>query len=239
MPAEMVARFRGEGDSSGASEEGAPRGTFDRAAVEARVHAAFSAQRTLVKRALQEDDPAAMATLAADPRLPEPMKAALAGGGPKATVGAGFEAQRAAVEAAFAAPDVPAALADLERAPGTSPVLAARLSQLYPELLASPAAREAVKENILQRLDMARTEAQAKAVEGAVNGALSGLDAAEAQAIETVGRVELALKEAFTEDISRVYLVGIGLTLLALSLGIALPEVALRKAGGPPAPPAE
>lgn len=239
MPAEMVARFRGEGGGSGASEEGAPRGHFDRAAVEARVHAAFSEQKALVKRALQDEDPAAMAALAANPQTPEPMKAALAGGGLKTTIGAGFDAQRAAVEAAFAAPDVGVALADLAKAPGTSPVLAARLAQLYPELLASPAAREAVKGNILERLDMARTEAQVKAVESAVTGAVSGLDAAEAQAIEAVGRVELALKQAFTAAISRVYLVGIGLALVALSLGLALPEVALRKGNGPPAPPAE
>ena len=51
--------------------------------------------------------------------------------------------------------------------------------------------------------------------------------------------MELALKQAFTAAISRVYLVGIGLALVALSLGLALPEVALRTGNGPPAPPAE
>ncbi len=243
MPAEMVARFRDGGESgggAGASEEGAtPRGHFDRAAVEARVHAAFGAQKDLVKRALQDADPAAMQALADDPRTPEQLRAVMSRGGLAATVGAGFDAQRAAVEAAFAAPDSAGALAALAEAPTTSPVLAVRLRQLSPEFLDSPAAREKVKENTLARLDAARTEAQESAVAGALEGALAGIDAAEAQAIAGVGRVETAIKGAFTDAIRRVYLVGIGLAALALVLGIVLPEVPLRKGPGPASPPAE
>ncbi len=86
-------------------------------------------------------------------------------------------------------------------------------------------------------LDAARTEAQETAVAGALEGALGGIDAAEAQAIVGVGRVETAIKAAFTDAIKRVYLVGIALAALALALGLALPEVPLRKGDGPP--PAE
>ena len=94
-----------------------------------------------------------------------------------------------------------------------------------------------MKANTLARLDAARTEAQETAVAGALEGALGGIDAAEAQAIAGVGRVETAIKAAFTDAIKHVYLVGIALAALALALGMALPEVPLRKGDGPP--PAE
>ena len=110
---------------------------------------------------------------------------------------------------------------------------------MSPSFLASAAARETVKANTLARLEVARGEAQEKAVAGALEGVLAGLEAAEAEAIVGVGRVEAAIKGAFTDAIRRVYLVGIGLAALALALGIALPEVPLRKGQGPPTPPVD
>ena len=242
MPAERVASFRsGSSGAGGTAEEGAPWAGqhFDRATVEASVHAAFAGQRALVEGALQNADPAAMAALAADPQTPPQLRQLLGQGGLAATVGADFDVQRAAVEAAFAAPDVGAALTTLAEAPTTPLALAARLRQLSPEFLASAAARETVKANTLARLEVAQVEAQEKAVAGALEGVLAGLEAAEAQAIVGVERVETAIKGAFTDAIRRVYLVGIGLAALALALGIALPEVPLRKGQGPPTPPVD
>jgi len=59
--------------------------------------------------------------------------------------------------------------------------------------------------------------------------ALAGLAAAEQQALDTVGKVEVAFKEAFTEAVRRVYLASILIALLALLVTLLVPALPLRE----------
>jgi EmrB/QacA subfamily drug resistance transporter len=72
----------------------------------------------------------------------------------------------------------------------------------------------------------------------ALNGALKGLEAAQAAALEGIGRVELAFKQAFTDAISGIYRIGILIILLGLIVTALLPELPLRKSESGEAVPA-
>jgi EmrB/QacA subfamily drug resistance transporter len=68
--------------------------------------------------------------------------------------------------------------------------------------------------------------------------ALQALTAAERTATETIERVGAAVRAAFTEAISCIYLVALIIAALAFLVTLTLPEVPLRK-GGPRPPPIE
>ena len=57
--------------------------------------------------------------------------------------------------------------------------------------------------------------------------------------IRLLGKVERAMKEAFTDAVKRVYFVAIFMSLLALLVTFAMPALALRTRSGPGGPPSE
>jgi EmrB/QacA subfamily drug resistance transporter len=238
LPAEMVARFKPGAPQGASGEEGGAPRSFDRAAVEEKVHAAFAAQGQLLERALEKEDAAAMETLAQDPRTPGPLREALAAGGVRQAVAKGFAAQRASVDAAFAAEDPEAALAALAEDARTPAPLAAALRAIPGPTLASPPARGKVLEELHAGQQVALIAAQEAAVKAALEGARQGLQGAEAAALEAVGRVSQALRESFAEAIRGVYTVAIGIAVLAGFVTLLVPEVPLRKGppGGAPTP---
>ncbi|NPC84354.1 MFS transporter, partial [Pyxidicoccus fallax] len=64
-------------------------------------------------------------------------------------------------------------------------------------------------------------------------GARARLEAEERRALESVDRVDLTLKEAFTRGVSAVYRVAILIALLALAVTFFLPELPLRRRHDP------
>jgi hypothetical protein len=72
----------------------------------------------------------------------------------------------------------------------------------------------------------------------ALASALKGLEAAQRAALEGVGRVELAFKQAFTDAIGGIYRIGILIILLGLIITALLPELPLRKSESGEAVPA-
>ena len=72
----------------------------------------------------------------------------------------------------------------------------------------------------------------------ALEGATKGLDAAEATALDGVGKVAEALREAFAAGVRSVYGVAIAIAALAALVTFFVPELPLRGRGpaGPPPP---
>ncbi len=234
VPEGMLQQF--QHNQSEASAEGeSPKGAFDRAAIEQNVHRAFGAQRALVVAALKDNDAAAVAALKADARVDARLRTVLAAGGIGAQVQAGFDATFAKLTtAAQAGPD---AIAALKNDPSMPAPLVARLNDVPPGAWANPQARDGILAGIKTGMQAAAADATAKAIDAAIDGAHAGLTAAEAQAIATVGKVELALKESFTDAVKRVYVVCMLLAALALLVSFLLPALPLRQAGA--APPSE
>ena len=238
MPPAYLAQMRGGDGPSSGGEEGAPATqTFDEKAIVEKIHARFAEQRKTVEAALDHDDPAALAELKKAPNLDDKMKAVIDAGGIASAVGAGFEAQKAKLKAAFdAGPDAVAALAN---DPSLPPQLAQKLKELPPPALQSPEGRAQILAGISMGMDKARDDAIVSARVAAKNGAAKGLDDAEAKAVETVGKVGMALKQAFTDAITRVYFVAIFFALFGLLVSLALPELPLRGGPGMRPPPSE
>lgn len=131
----------------------------------------------------------------------------------RAAITSGFEAQRGAFVQALRNGD-------------------AKASQ---SLLANPQTPAPLKP-ILEAT--AKGSAPLAARTAALDGALKGLEAAQGSALEGIGRVELAYKQAFTDAISGIYRIGILIVLLGLIITALLPELPLRKSESGEAVPA-
>jgi EmrB/QacA subfamily drug resistance transporter len=84
----------------------------------------------------------------------------------------------------------------------------------------------------------AQGKAPLSARTAALSGALKGLEVAQTAALEGLGRVELAFKQAFTDAIGGIYRIGILIILLGLIITALLPELPLRKSESGEAVPA-
>ncbi len=239
VPPAMVAQMRSSSSSStesASAEEGGRAGTvFDQHAVEANVKRRFSDQRSAIDLALGKDDPVALAALKNNPNLDERLKAIVDGGGITASITAAFAASQQKVAAGVE--QGPDAVAGLQSDPTLPPPLKASLAQIPPEALASPEGRAQVLATLAHDMAPARDAAITTARAQAIAGAHQGLDAAEQTALSTVAKVGAALKEAFTDAITRVYLFGIFFALLGLLVSLAIPELPLRGVGPGGAPP--
>jgi EmrB/QacA subfamily drug resistance transporter len=233
VPPQFKSQLQPGASSSG--EEGAaqPR-DFDKAAIEQKVHDNFAKQRALVKRALVDADPQAMAELAKQPGLDEQQKNALEHGGVAAAVKAGFAAESAKVKAAIeAGPDAVTALAN---DPSTPPQLAEKLKAIPGPALANPDARAQIEAGVEQGMNAA-ADAMAKDVtDKALTGANNALDVFEKVAIDTVGRIDAAMKRSFTDAVKKVYFVAIFFALFGFLCTLPLPALPLRARGGGGAP---
>lgn len=125
---------------------------------------------------------------------------------------------------------------------GMPPELVAGLQR---ELPAGPAARESGDTAADGGAPAAAFDRQA--VEARVRGSFAtrrlaqgtspALDAAEAAALESVGKIERAMKESFTLAIARIYVVALVMALLSLLASLWMPVQPLRGRGPPASAP--
>ncbi len=231
VPPAMLAQMKQQQQGAGGRQ-----GYFDRELVEKRVHEGFAHQRVTIEKAVKDNDPAAVKELEASPFTDERLKRSLAGGGVGAQVKAGFDATIARVKAAIEqGPEAVAALAADESLPLP---LRENLKRIPPPALQSPEARAQIESRIEVGLKGAESAAEAQAVAGVLEKVNGALDHAEGMAIETVGKVDHALKQAFTDAVVAVYKVAIVLAILALLAALPLPPLPLRQRG-PSGPPTE
>jgi hypothetical protein len=161
-------------------------------------------------------------------------------GGIAGQVRAGLDAQYKTIAGAFSSGS-PGDLKILMCDPQLPVELRDSLGHIPPSVLADPRARAAALAQVKERMD-----AQAPAiVEQAAAAALSRIRAAlDARAEALTAQVTDALKKAFTDAITRIYLWEMFVAGAALLLALFLPGGALRKAAaagraaGTAAPPA-
>ncbi len=234
VPPQFLARLM---ERPTTTEEGHPSTHFDEAAVQARMHGSFAEQRALIEKAFGHDDVDALARLAKSPTLDERLRALVAQGGIAKSIGGGIALTK--VKMATAVEGGPAGIAALETDPSVSPELRQRLSAISPAALATSADRTTVITAMNIQLDAVAEHAIAGARAATLAGANKGLDDAEQQARFTLSKVAQAMKEAFTDAITRVYFVGIFFALLGLLVSMTLPELPLRGGRAAPSPPSE
>lgn len=125
---------------------------------------------------------------------------------------------------------------------GMPPELAAKMQT---ELAAGPTAREnedtaADSGPAAAAFDRQVVEARVRASFAArrlAQGPSPGLDAAEAAALESVGKIERAIKESFTLAIAQIYVVALVMALLSLLASLWMPVQPLRGRGPPASTP--
>ena len=232
-PAALVARLT-QGSGPDAEGGAASSAAFHEDTLRAQVSEGFKKQWLVIEAALGRDDPAALAALAKTPDLEPRLRAIVEGGGIALTTGGVVTVTKAKLAAAFA--QGPAAIASLSSDPTFSAAMKTRLSALSSEALASPAARAALLGTMTIQLDAVAQQAITNARAASLGAAKKRLDAAEQTALGVVAKVAEALRESFTDAITRVYFVGIFFALLGLLVSLALPELPLRaRTPGPPA----
>ena len=240
VPAAFKEQLKGGGSTTTTSGTDAGKGEeataqprdFDKDAILKKIHDRFATQRVLVKKALVDNDPAALQQLAKTPGVDPRLQDAAAKGGIAAAVKAGFQAQADRVKAAIeAGPDAVTALAN---DPSTPPQMAEKLKQIPAPALGNPAARAQIEAGATAAI-MGAADAAAKAAsDKAIAGANEGLDKAEKTAVDTIGKIDVAMKEAFTDAVKKVYFWAIFFAIFAFLCSLPLPALKLR--GGGPGP---
>jgi len=189
------------------------------------IRAGMQAAYAKIELALTKDDPEAVKSLLADPRIPAEYKDMLGKGGIAGQVKAGLDAQYEAVAAALGSGS-PGAIQKLLADPRLPSELKQSLGRIPLSALASPQALKAVLAQVRNGID-----AQAPAIiQQATTAALGQIKTALDQQAETLtAQVTSALKRAFTDAITTIYFWELFVVGLALILALFLPENALRK----------
>ncbi|MCX7038643.1 MAG: MFS transporter, partial [Spirochaetes bacterium] len=178
-----------------------------------------------IELALTKDDPEAVKSLLADPRIPAEYKDMLGKGGIAGQVRAGLDAQYEAVAAALGSGS-PGAIQKLLADPRLPEELKQSLGRIRLSALASPQALKGALAQVRNGID-----AQAPAIiQQATTAALGQIKTALDQQAETLtAQVTSALKKAFTDAITTIYFWELFVVGLALLLALFLPENAVRK----------
>jgi EmrB/QacA subfamily drug resistance transporter len=249
LPAAMQAQFSSGG---GIGEGGSSSNGFDANKIKADISTKLDGQKVLLTKAIQDNDLEALKKLAADPNTPAEQKtqfndAITAGGfqnslkaGIDKAVGAKFDATYNTISTVISSGN-PAAFKALLQNPQLPAPLKANLAKIPPQALANPQARVGILAGIKQGLDAAKTSTTDQAVTSTTTSILekanAGLDDAKTKILPAIDKLEMALKESFTDGITTVYKLGILIAILGFLITLAIPELPLRKAGsfGPPA----
>jgi hypothetical protein len=233
LPAAMQSQFSSGG---GIGEGGSSSNGFDAMKIKADISSKLDDQKVLSIKALTQNDPEAVKALLANPQTPEQVRKTLEAGGIAASIKKGFEAQYQGIANVIDS-GKPEALKALLSNPQLPAELKKQLSQIPPQALANPQARAGILAGMKKGMDAAQTQAVQTATQGAVDGVSKALDEAKAKILPAIDRLELALKESFTDGITTVYKLGILIAILGFLITLAIPELPLRKAGsfGPPA----
>jgi EmrB/QacA subfamily drug resistance transporter len=249
LPAAMQSQFSSGG---GIGEGGSASQGFDAAKIKLDISSKLDDQKILLTKAIQNNDLEALQKLAADPNTPAEQKkqfndAITAGGfqnslkaGIGKAVGAKFDETYNTISSVISSGN-PAAFKALLQNPQLPAPLKANLAKIPPQALANPQARAGILAQIKQGLDAAKVSTTDQAVTSSTTSILekatSGLDEAKTKILPAIDKLEVALKESFTDGITTVYKLGILIAILGFLITLALPELPLRKAGnyGPPA----
>jgi EmrB/QacA subfamily drug resistance transporter len=242
LPAAMQSQFSGGGIGEGGSSSNG----FDAKKIKADITTKLDGQKILLTKAIQNNDLEALKTLAADPNTPAEQKkqftdAVTAGGfqnslkaGIGKAVGAKFDETYNTISTVISSGN-PAAFKALLQNPQLPAPLKANLAKIPPQALANPQARVGILAGIKQGLDAAKVSTTDQAVTSTTNTILekatAGLDDAKTKILPAIDKLELALKESFTDGITTVYKLGILIALLGFLITLAIPELPLRKAG--------
>ncbi|MBL8910837.1 MAG: MFS transporter [Archangium sp.] len=221
LPPEMVQRFAQSGPTAPAGEEGGGGNLarFEPEKVKARVNEQLDGALALTTRAL-EGDALAAPMVTASPYADEKLKAVIEAGGVKAQVRARFTVARS----------------KLRRAAADDAAWAEFVAQS--EGLPIPPTRPANETEIAAidaTLEKTGEAAADAALARAVAGVKAGIDAQRPKAMETIDKVDRALKDGFTVAVVQVYRLAFFLAVLAFLLTIMLPQLPLR--GRPSGPP--
>jgi EmrB/QacA subfamily drug resistance transporter len=232
LPAAMQSQFSGGGIGEGGSSSNG----FDAMKIKADISSKLDDQKVLSIKALTQNDPEAVKALLANPQTPEQVRKTLEAGGIAASIKKGFEAQYQGIANVIDS-GKPEALKALLSNPQLPAELKKQLSQIPPQALANPQARAGILAGMKKGMDAAQTQAVQTATQGAVDGVSKALDEAKTKILPAIDKLEMALKESFTDGITIVYKLGILIAILGFLITLAIPELPLRKAGsfGPPA----
>jgi EmrB/QacA subfamily drug resistance transporter len=249
LPAAMQSQFSSGG---GIGEGGSSSQGFDAMKIKADIGKKLDDQKVLLTKAIQDNDLEALKTLASDPNTPAEQKtqfndAITAGGfqnslkaGIGKAVGTKFDETYKTISTVISSGN-PAAFKALLQNPQLPAPLKANLAKIPPQALANPQARAGILAGIKQGLDAAKVSTTDQAVTSTTTSILekatTGLDEAKTKILPAIDKLEVALKESFTDGITTVYKLGILIAILGFLITLALPELPLRKAGnyGPPA----
>ena len=249
LPAAMQSQFSSGG---GIGEGGSSSNGFDANKIKADITSRLDNQKVVLTKAIQGNDLEALKTLAADPNTPAEQQkqfndAITAGGfqnslkaGIGQAVGAKFDETYNSISSVISSGN-PAAFKALLQSPQLPAALKANLAKIPAQALANPQARAGILAQIKQSLDAAKVSTTDQAVTSTtttiLEKAVAGLDEAKAKILPAIDKLEVALKESFSDAITTVYKLGILIAILGLLITLAIPELPLRKAGdfGPPA----
>lgn len=248
LPAAMQSQFSGGGIGEGGSSSNG----FDAKKIKADISSKLEDQKVVLAKAISGNDLEALQKLAADPNTPAEQKkqfndAITAGGfqnslkaGIGKAVGAKFDETYNTISTVISSGN-PAAFKALLQNPQLPAALKANLAKIPPQALANPQARAGILAQIKQGLNAAKISTTDQAVTSTTTTILekanAGLDEAKTKILPAIDKLELALKESFTDAITTVYKLGILIAILGFLITLAIPELPLRKAGsfGPPA----
>ena len=216
LPAALRTQFSGSGASGSSAQN------FDSQQVKVKVEHTLDQTRARYVAALRDHDPAAVQALVNDPTTDSQLRSVLQQGGIEATIRASFAQQRAvltraliahdpaAIQTVTANPQLPQAVKDLALG-GASGQVPASVSQ------------GALKQ-VLAGLEAQETQTLATQPQANLQRVLTGLDDTRARVLPVIDQIGAGVKHAFTDAVSLLYRVGLGVTVLALLVSVFLPE---------------
>lgn len=243
LPTEVAAQFDVSAmKHGGPRQEGGGESLSIGQRMEAGVHARFEAQRSVFRKGLLEDDPAAMHALRTDVRLPKEFQAMVEPGALEAVVERQAQARLKVLDEAARAHDV-ASWKSIADDPATPPAVHDTLTQVDLASLKDDAARAAFLESLKPGIAEGKPLMMKAANERLYKRAMEGIDAVEkgavVEAINTGEELDGAVKKSFAHSVTTIYRMSVPLVLLALLLMFFVKELPLRKTNLAPAPAAE
>ncbi|WP_295816850.1 MDR family MFS transporter [uncultured Deinococcus sp.] len=216
LPAALRTQFSASGSSGGSAQN------FDAQHVRAQVEHTLDQTRARYVAALRDHDPAAVQALVNDPSTDAQLRSVLQQGGIEATIRAGFGQQRAVLERALIAHD-PAAIQTVTATPQLPQAIRELARDGASGLVPDSVSRGALKQ-VLAGLDAREAQTLATQPQATLQRVLTGLDDTRATVLPVIDQIGAGVKHAFTDAVSLLYRVGLGVTVLALLVSVFLPE---------------
>ena len=204
---------------------------FDVAAIKRTVSSKLSAQETLITKALQDDDPASVATLLASPQTPAQLKTVLNAGG----IGVQVKVRDAQLLTQITDAVRRGQLSLLAQNPQLPAALQAQLTQVPPQAVATVQGQDAVIARVAQGIQGSEAAVVAQVKAQAVSQAVGAIEAGRPGILHAVDVFGAGFKRALTDAVTQIFRYGLIIVLLGFVATLLLPQRPLRK-GGAPAP---